>query len=233
MSKQLKQDMSCREIEAHTGVSKATISRFLNSGHDISLSTAKKLLPVLQNCPCCDQPALPQGPVGWRDISTAPRNHTRVLLYVPPYGVSCGHFDCVWENGVERWIMHSVLNKEAQPTHWVPLPAAPGQPEQPSAKEALQAISDLPTTRDDRVNWGHEEAYRAVEALFNTPPEIHVTEQSSVAEAAQYAKRLIINNTVLAHQIADEVNAGDDKLEPYVRYSAVEHALRRLTQEAE
>ncbi|WP_299949109.1 Lar family restriction alleviation protein [uncultured Ruegeria sp.] len=61
----------------------------------------------------------------WRDMESAPRDHTRILLYVPPYGVSCGHFDCVWENGIERWIMHSVLNKDAQPTAWMPLPEAP------------------------------------------------------------------------------------------------------------
>lgn len=61
----------------------------------------------------------------WQPIETAPKDHTRLLLMVPPYGVSCGHFDCLWENGTERWVMHSVLNKSATPTHWMHLPAPP------------------------------------------------------------------------------------------------------------
>lgn len=54
----------------------------------------------------------------WQPIETAPTNHKRVLLFVPPYGATTGHFD-------ERWHCHSVLNKEAQPTHWMPLPDPP------------------------------------------------------------------------------------------------------------
>lgn len=63
--------------------------------------------------------------MSWQPIETAPKDHTRILLFVPPYGVSCGHFDCVWQDGRHRWIMHSVLNKSAEPTHWMPLPAPP------------------------------------------------------------------------------------------------------------
>ncbi|MGB1214765.1 MAG: hypothetical protein ACPG4X_15475 [Pikeienuella sp.] len=57
-------DLSCRDIEEITGVSKATVSRFLNSGHDIQLSTARKLLPVLSACPCCNDTPAPEA--GWR-----------------------------------------------------------------------------------------------------------------------------------------------------------------------
>ena len=55
----------------------------------------------------------------WQPIETAPTGRLkniptteRILLFVPPYGISCGH----WDNG---WCCHSILNKEAQPTHWM------------------------------------------------------------------------------------------------------------------
>lgn len=56
----------------------------------------------------------------WRDIESAPKDGTRVLLFVPPYGPSTGHFEDS-SLSVPHWIMHSVLNKEANPTHWKPL----------------------------------------------------------------------------------------------------------------
>lgn len=55
----------------------------------------------------------------WQDISTGPKNNMRVLLLVPPYGPTTGNFN----EGV--WHYHSVLNAEAQPSHWMPLPAPP------------------------------------------------------------------------------------------------------------
>lgn len=45
----------------------------------------------------------------------------------------------------------------------------------PSAVAALQAIADLPTPKNlERMN-GHEDAYRAVEGLFATPPRVKAT----------------------------------------------------------
>lgn len=60
----------------------------------------------------------------WQPIETAPTNNVRVLLYVPPYGVTTGN--CNEDiNGNIRWNMHAVLNKQAMPTHWIPLPEPP------------------------------------------------------------------------------------------------------------
>lgn len=60
----------------------------------------------------------PPAPSPWRPIETAPRDGTRVLLLIPPYGAGSGHWD-------EKWIGHFVLNREAPPTYWMPLPTPP------------------------------------------------------------------------------------------------------------
>ena len=57
----------------------------------------------------------------WQPIETAPRDGSRLLLFVPPYGPSTGHF-CATS---QRWYCHSVLNKDADSTHWMPLPEPP------------------------------------------------------------------------------------------------------------
>ena len=67
----------------------------------------------------------------WQPISTAPRDGTRVLLYASPYGAGSGH----WSHRQElsegyfpvegHWKLHFCLNKDAHPTHWMPLPASP------------------------------------------------------------------------------------------------------------
>lgn len=54
----------------------------------------------------------------WQPIETAPKDRERVLLYVPPYGAMSGHYYLGWN-------CHSCLNKEAAPTHWMPLPQPP------------------------------------------------------------------------------------------------------------
>jgi hypothetical protein len=63
----------------------------------------------------------------WQPIETAPRDGRRVLLFVPPYGPSTGHYrdDHNWGESASSWFAHSVLNKEAEPTHWQPLPSPP------------------------------------------------------------------------------------------------------------
>lgn len=66
---------------------------------------------------------------------------------------------------------HGIRLKEALAEAWnarATLAAAP----QPSARDALQAIADLPTGRTEEVMEGQEQAYRAVERLFPTPPMI-------------------------------------------------------------
>ena len=59
------------------------------------------------------------------DMDAAPKDGQRLLLWVPPYGPITGHFDLgpTCEYGV--WRCHSILNKEAQPTHWMFLPPPP------------------------------------------------------------------------------------------------------------
>lgn len=59
---------------------------------------------------------------GWQPIETAPKDGTRILAFVPRYGATTAHFDA---RNTHRFICHSVLNREAQPTHWMPLPEPP------------------------------------------------------------------------------------------------------------
>lgn len=62
---------------------------------------------------------------GWRDISTAPRN-VEVLTYRAP----CGK-NYIWGDRIESSTLHDGYNtwtvwpSYLQPTHWMPLPAAP------------------------------------------------------------------------------------------------------------
>lgn len=44
--------------------------------------------------------------------------------------------------------------------------------QQPTAIDALQAIANLPTGRNEDIINGHEDAYRAIEQLFEHPPTI-------------------------------------------------------------
>lgn len=61
----------------------------------------------------------------WQPIETAPKDGTRVLVHVPPYGPFTAHnrFHSFLE-ARDRWHVAGLLN-DAQPTHWQPLPAPP------------------------------------------------------------------------------------------------------------
>jgi hypothetical protein len=61
----------------------------------------------------------------WQPIETAPKDGTRILLFTKMYGPSTGHWDAF--NG--SWVLHSVLNSEAEITHWQPLPTPPTEDE--------------------------------------------------------------------------------------------------------
>lgn len=54
-----------------------------------------------------------------------------------------------------------------------PIGAHPVADREPTARQALQAIADLPSGKNEDVMSGHEDAYRIVEKLFKTPPEIN------------------------------------------------------------
>jgi len=65
----------------------------------------------------------------WRPISEAPTEGQRVLLFTPPYGAGSGHHFEGMTNGDQThpsgWKSHFCVNKEAQPTHFMPLPPPP------------------------------------------------------------------------------------------------------------
>lgn len=62
----------------------------------------------------------------WQDISTAPMDGTRVLIYVPQFDAV---FACAFEYGVwQTGIWES--KKTAVPTLWMPIPAVPPLPAQ-------------------------------------------------------------------------------------------------------
>lgn len=62
----------------------------------------------------------------WQDISSAPRDGTRILVYIPPryrgdtnWAVSdcwMDKYDLTWETPCEN---------DVNPTHWMPLPNPP------------------------------------------------------------------------------------------------------------
>lgn len=72
----------------------------------------------------------------WRDIETAPKDRTRILVPYPIYGdaksatPTAYHViivywnDVGWDNG--GWMLHEDV------THWMPLPEAPVTPEKPN-----------------------------------------------------------------------------------------------------
>lgn len=54
----------------------------------------------------------------WQPIETAPRDGKRVLAYCAPYGAGSAHFS-------DKWHLDFCVNREAAPTHWMPLPPPP------------------------------------------------------------------------------------------------------------
>jgi hypothetical protein len=73
----------------------------------------------------------------WRDISSAPRDGTRFIAYEPTYGVGSAFWQTITNGSyadevetISGWRMNGMLFREGdidQPTHWMPLPAAPSQ----------------------------------------------------------------------------------------------------------
>jgi hypothetical protein len=70
------------------------------------------------------QPAIPEG---WRDISTAPKDGTKIILYpfMQSNKIFVGYFTDLYDSGVWYATEHGHLNGMLKPTHWQPLPAAP------------------------------------------------------------------------------------------------------------
>lgn len=62
-----------------------------------------------------------QSLTAWRPIDTAPRDGTRVLLYVPDWHFASKYQEGFWSGSY--W--ESFDGTSCAPTHWLPLPAAP------------------------------------------------------------------------------------------------------------
>lgn len=63
---------------------------------------------------------------GWRPIETAPKDGTHVLAWFPEpeeYEVMIVRY---WADG-ELWMTVGPVEDDVYPTHWMPLPAAPGR----------------------------------------------------------------------------------------------------------
>lgn len=69
-------------------------------------------------------------PVGWMGIESAPKDWTDVLVFSPEHeGFNCGGvFSAFYAEGEENcWFAHGPAhNIRLNPTHWQPLPSAPG-----------------------------------------------------------------------------------------------------------
>ena len=61
------------------------------------------------------------------NMDEAPKDGSRILAYVPPYGAMTAHWSETLSPMTDdsRWHCHACLNKEAQPTHWKHLPDMP------------------------------------------------------------------------------------------------------------
>lgn len=68
---------------------------------------------------------------GWRDISTAPKDGTWVLVKTPHVTVAA-RWNSSWPPGFSYSDAHSwhyLAHPDAAPTHWRPLPAPPDTPD--------------------------------------------------------------------------------------------------------
>lgn len=62
---------------------------------------------------------------GWKSIETAPRDGSQVLVFcdASDIPISGGY----WYKKEKCWICGGYMRKQFPPTHWMPLPPAPGQ----------------------------------------------------------------------------------------------------------
>lgn len=73
--------------------------------------------------------AQPAAGEGWRDIASAPKDGEFVLLYLPTFVSHSKVQKCVWVEEHNRWeSLECDFPHLLKPTHWMPLPAAPGTP---------------------------------------------------------------------------------------------------------
>lgn len=80
---------------------------------------------------------------GWQPIETAPKDGTKIDLWVhfPEHDEAHRVADAFWDLEDEDWNLHGWLVRQfkftPQPTHWMPLPEPP-----PSGRDHKERISD-------------------------------------------------------------------------------------------
>ena len=101
------------------------------------LSLARSLMVNFDTLQAALAHQAPGEVVGWRPIETAPCygeiSAPRVLLFVPPYGPFTGFYE--YGMNWEGWSIAGLLNKDAKPTHWMPLPTPPSQDQVPTTAQ--------------------------------------------------------------------------------------------------
>lgn len=99
----------------------------------------------------------------------------------------------------------------------------------PNVISALQAIANLPTGRNEDVMEGHEQAYRAVEALFTTPPHIEVHPTDSAAKNAEPGRKGAMDEARALEELALLYNHSDNDEPQFTRWQmiiAMQHGAR-------
>jgi len=86
--------------------------------------------------------------VGWQDISTAPRDGTGVIAFVPGFGM--GSMVLSWFDGYWREPANC-LGLKVPPTHWQPLPAPPAETVSPGMEAEGRNEPNPNTTAGDRT----------------------------------------------------------------------------------
>jgi len=71
----------------------------------------------------------------WRDIKSAPRDGTEILVYWPYWRAD--RATIAWFESFGGWMgdcclseFHEVASPDRQPTHWMPLPLPPTAPQE-------------------------------------------------------------------------------------------------------
>jgi hypothetical protein len=138
------------------------------------------------NATCCDPDdadalaeawnrALTTASDQWRDISSAPKDGSDVLLFFPLHGLNHDHnpqvIICYWRENetypnVSGWVYQGRASRSYsdvyQPTHWQPLPCAPGSPPPPTDRQSI--IAFLANNDDPTHNEYVRELARRIEA---------------------------------------------------------------------
>ena len=67
--------------------------------------------------------------MAWRDISSAPKDGTEIILFGPQYQGEPPHrlmWFAAWDNSLDMWALEGeTIASPDWPTHWQPLPNPP------------------------------------------------------------------------------------------------------------